>query len=244
MNKKHTLKCLTVFALGLLASQVPASAFYNPTQGRWLSRDPIREGGGRNLYAFVYSDPVNGVDTDGRQYHGWPGPHPIPPPGPYPGPLPWPPPPEYKPPPPPRPSQFRICQRDLIEEDCKDKCANAMGGQHRYVEYTHPGPQVGPPLIEGWGFAGITGAEKAFKPNRCVSCRRVPRDLQFGSGKGKTGFNATDEEIWDCVKNTPPAQAYDWLNYNCTHWASEATARCGLDCSQGSPYGSYYSTPQ
>ena len=26
---------------------------YSPTDGRWLSRDPIEEEGGRNLYAFV-----------------------------------------------------------------------------------------------------------------------------------------------------------------------------------------------
>ena len=30
--------------------------------GRWLSRDPIAENGGVNLYAFCNNDPVNGVD--------------------------------------------------------------------------------------------------------------------------------------------------------------------------------------
>jgi RHS repeat-associated protein len=32
----------------------------------WLSRDPIGEVGGQNLYAFVYNDPIQFVDTDGR----------------------------------------------------------------------------------------------------------------------------------------------------------------------------------
>ena len=43
-----------------------AQAFYNPSAGRWLSRDPIGERGGINLYAFVENDPVNEYDIDGR----------------------------------------------------------------------------------------------------------------------------------------------------------------------------------
>jgi RHS repeat-associated protein len=32
---------------------------YNPTTGRWLSKDPIEEDGGLNLYGFVYNSPLN-----------------------------------------------------------------------------------------------------------------------------------------------------------------------------------------
>lgn len=38
---------------------------YNPLDGRWLSRDPIGEEGGANLYAFVGNDPLNSVDLLG-----------------------------------------------------------------------------------------------------------------------------------------------------------------------------------
>lgn len=38
---------------------------YSPRLGRWLSRDPIGEAGGRNLYAFAGNDPVNGQDVLG-----------------------------------------------------------------------------------------------------------------------------------------------------------------------------------
>jgi RHS repeat-associated protein len=38
---------------------------YDPSSGRWLSRDPIGEAGGENLYGFVGNDPVNGVDPFG-----------------------------------------------------------------------------------------------------------------------------------------------------------------------------------
>jgi RHS repeat-associated protein len=39
---------------------------YRPSLGRWLSRDPIEEPGGPNLYGFVYNDPVQQCDIDGR----------------------------------------------------------------------------------------------------------------------------------------------------------------------------------
>ena len=39
--------------------------YYSPALGRWLSRDPIEEKGGLNLYAFVNNDPVNKWDLYG-----------------------------------------------------------------------------------------------------------------------------------------------------------------------------------
>ena len=36
--------------------------FYDPTQQRWLNRDPIEEGGGINLYRFVNNNSVNWID--------------------------------------------------------------------------------------------------------------------------------------------------------------------------------------
>ena len=39
--------------------------YYNPSTGRWPSRDPIEEQGGVNLYGFVGNDPANSVDLLG-----------------------------------------------------------------------------------------------------------------------------------------------------------------------------------
>jgi RHS repeat-associated protein len=41
--------------------------YYNPSVGRWISRDPIQEQGGANLYAMVGNDPVNFIDQLGLQ---------------------------------------------------------------------------------------------------------------------------------------------------------------------------------
>jgi RHS repeat-associated protein len=40
--------------------------YYNATTGRWHCRDPLSELGGRNLYGFIFNDPVNKFDKDGR----------------------------------------------------------------------------------------------------------------------------------------------------------------------------------
>ncbi len=40
--------------------------YYDPTRGRWLTRDPIGYGGGLNLYGYCGADPVGGVDATGE----------------------------------------------------------------------------------------------------------------------------------------------------------------------------------
>jgi hypothetical protein len=64
MNRPN-LKVL--WAMMLLLSAVSVQAFYNPTTGRWLSRDPIQEAGGLNHYGYVDNDPLNSVDPLGLQ---------------------------------------------------------------------------------------------------------------------------------------------------------------------------------
>lgn len=38
---------------------------YSPATGRWLTRDPLEEDGGENLYAFVRNQPTNSIDLLG-----------------------------------------------------------------------------------------------------------------------------------------------------------------------------------
>jgi hypothetical protein len=57
-------KLATLAALAFVAT---ASAFYNAEVGRWLSRDPIGERGGENLFAFVHNHPPISFDALGLQ---------------------------------------------------------------------------------------------------------------------------------------------------------------------------------
>ena len=54
---------LTTCVVWLMAREV--QAFYNPSTGRWLSRDPIVEAGGVNLQAFASNDACNHYDRLG-----------------------------------------------------------------------------------------------------------------------------------------------------------------------------------
>lgn len=44
--------------------------YYDPTSGRWASKDPIEELGGGNLYAFNFNQPISLIDVLGRQPKG------------------------------------------------------------------------------------------------------------------------------------------------------------------------------
>jgi RHS repeat-associated protein len=39
--------------------------FYSPAIGKWITRDPIGETGGLNLYGFVNNNPMNFIDPMG-----------------------------------------------------------------------------------------------------------------------------------------------------------------------------------
>jgi hypothetical protein len=57
------LKCLLL----LIAFSNFAHAFYDPGQGRWVSRDPIQEAGGKNLYVFTENGGLNRWDLLGQK---------------------------------------------------------------------------------------------------------------------------------------------------------------------------------
>jgi uncharacterized protein RhaS with RHS repeats len=64
--KTTQIPFLLALMLGLLLPAFDASSFYDPSQGRWVNRDPMGESGGLNLYGFTGGDPVNKVDPSGE----------------------------------------------------------------------------------------------------------------------------------------------------------------------------------
>jgi len=189
---------------------------YSPALGRWPNRDPIGEQGGVNLYWFNGNNPLTKFDALGLlplDYPNWPQRPPSPKP------------PKY-------PKGFALCQRDIQKDgicDCPAIFANALGGEHAYMQYVD---DEGNKWGYGFGKAGVV-PEKHFDPNRCKPCKKTGGALKHGSGSGKASLAATDDEIKDCIKNHPPSKDYKaWgkNRYNCKDWAKEAAANCGLDC--------------
>jgi len=61
--KTKTQLVLVLLLVVLLGRE--AQAFYNPSIGRWLNRDPVEERGGQNLYAFVGNKATDSFDLLG-----------------------------------------------------------------------------------------------------------------------------------------------------------------------------------
>jgi hypothetical protein len=66
---KLNLMTKLLLLVGCLSGFAPAAqAFYNPSTGRWLSRDPIGEQGGINVYGFGKNNAINGIDSLGLRW--------------------------------------------------------------------------------------------------------------------------------------------------------------------------------
>jgi hypothetical protein len=72
--KRRALVFLAVFAGGIAFFADGALAYYHPTLGRWVSRDPVRYEGGPSLYQYVSARPLSRTDPTGRyeeEQHYW-----------------------------------------------------------------------------------------------------------------------------------------------------------------------------
>lgn len=63
--KTRMARMLLLLLLALVVGIPRAHAFYNPTAGKWVNRDPIGERGGANLHGFVGNNPLAKIDRQG-----------------------------------------------------------------------------------------------------------------------------------------------------------------------------------
>lgn len=63
---------LHMVMIGLLAAACPVHAFYNPSTGKWLSRDLIEEHGGKNISGLAVNDLNNHSDRLGLSFKWMP----------------------------------------------------------------------------------------------------------------------------------------------------------------------------
>jgi len=61
----NILKRLSLAVVGLFVLSHTVQAHYDPNIGRWISRDPIAEIGGMNLYEYAGNDGINAIDNLG-----------------------------------------------------------------------------------------------------------------------------------------------------------------------------------
>ena len=196
--------------------------YYDPSTGRWNSRDPIEEKGGVNLYTFVQNIPTRYVDVLGlvRGDDFWP-------------PISFPKPPENDP-------RIRFCVRNFDKRgaNCLDYCLLSPGNiiGHGFLALVDEKGKI----IDTRG-SRITSANAGAEPLRepepidplsCGYCYRTPKPLKHGNGSllGRTGKDATKDEIWECITKHQLTKHFGDLSYNCNDWAREAADACGLDC--------------
>lgn len=138
---------------------------------------------------------------------------------------------------------FYLCYREFLIVPNEGYVGNAirilvnnfLGGEHAYIQYGEINPFTGEGLsgTQGWGISGIKGNpprdEGYFKPDKIYPLTRTTNTLQYGIGQGKRAIDATDEEIIDCIENTPSRKNYKTFEYDCRHWSAEAIEASGLE---------------
>jgi RHS repeat-associated protein len=160
--------------------------YYHPELGRWISKDPIGERGGNNLYALIMNNPLNWIDYLGLEPKA-----PVLPPAPFDNPLP---PPKFNPEPPPPADNFK----DL------GPLPGGFGPAKRPQPPQPPQPRPNPPNPgqQWWGTIAQATQKLKFDEDCCKlvdsrqsspMSRKVPQAISlFAEG---TGFARNTAEI-------------------------------------------------
>ncbi|AHF93189.1 type IV secretion protein Rhs [Opitutaceae bacterium TAV5] len=183
--------------------------YYSPNLGRWLSRDPIEEEGGGNLYGMMGNDLISHLDYLGLQMFGEPGTmyNPIPE-------LPD----KFKNPPPPDCSSG-FCVVGTTIEDWFGKMLQVLGVDHVDIAYNGSVVYVG-----RGGRAGRIGTEYIKTTRVYQLSKRDNGYLKYGNGDGCMPCKkATNSDILSCLSKRKPVSGR-----NCQGDVQDAVGDCCL----------------
>jgi len=188
--------------------------YYNPSTGRWLSRDPIAEKGGPNLYGMVRNSPVNQWDLLGLAGESLP----IEP---------------YL-------AGYNLTMMQPIfvypekkQQDCSsgfcvvgDTIQTWYGGAFEmlgieHVDITYNGQVI---YVGRGGAASRLNAEYKKTRSSYPQSRRSDGTMRFGDKAGCLKCkDATDADILNCLRKRPPS-----AGRNCQGDVQDATGDCCL----------------
>src|SRR5206468_3415123 len=128
----------------------------------------------------------------------------------------------------PKTARVMICERPISKEGM-DYCPKVIVpgvncvAPHVYLDYgpNEKGGRIGVGVFNTDAKEGSLPEEETnlpvLKPTKCTECVKADfLRLMHGKGERKLGSEATNAEIWDCIKKHPLSRDYSVLGYNCS----------------------------
>ncbi|MDD4406252.1 MAG: RHS repeat-associated core domain-containing protein [Parabacteroides sp.] len=193
--------------------------YYSPALGRWLSRDPIEEQGGLNLYGFVNNDPVNKWDKLGQ----------LTPPSNY---I------VFPPEPPPLDEwkfddipSFNLPSKAMPRIKKTSNCLQECGAVITRAIEPEPNPTKWEKIHEGISMIYYPHVFLILADGTRKTHGGTTNHVDHWTARAWPIYireDASCEKFTECVKNNwPPDSSYGWKWHNCQYAVDKTLKKCG-----------------